>query len=308
MSKQIHNRQSYAMSSCESHKFKCNFVVKLLSNNNSYMIRFIAALILSLTSFNLSIAQIAPDFTFTDVNGEVHNLQHALDQNYIVLVELFFADCGPCIVAATELQSIYEDYEGKNVLVWAISDIDDNERILQFQNEMGLEHTFGGIEGGGAEVFNELTSSNTFIAYPTVAVICPDGELTWDIFPYSEGAPEWRMEIEKCGVEAALPYEPYGSIATAANSLQQSESTLSLSPNPTNDFVKLSMNQKSLSGKLTVAVYNSFGQFLSLKEFAPHKNSNQEFLISTQDWHSGVYFLKVAMADEPVQVLRLVVE
>ncbi|MFT4761053.1 MAG: hypothetical protein ACI9XO_001876 [Paraglaciecola sp.] len=50
------------------------------------MIRFIVSLAILINFATTYVAQTAPDFTFTDINGTIHNLQHALDQDYIVLV------------------------------------------------------------------------------------------------------------------------------------------------------------------------------------------------------------------------------
>lgn len=256
------------------------------------MIRCITALIFFINTATTSVAQIAPDFTFTDINGVTHNLQHALDQNYIVLVEMFFSDCGPCITAAEELQDIHEDYAGKNVLVWAISDIDDDERILQFHEDMGLTFASGGTEGGGIEVFDLLCENNDFIAYPTVSIICPDGSLTWDIYPYSLGAPEWRMAIDKCGVEDAYPYEPFGSVtAEISHDIQKTE--LKISPNPANDFINIQLAEGDDARIIEVEIYDATGRFLKKIIRHPVKSIGLNLTIDTSDLEDGFYYLKM---------------
>jgi hypothetical protein len=50
---------------------------------------------------------------------------------------------------------------------------------------MGLDFVGGGINSSGYDIINLFTQTNDFIAYPTVPIICPDGDLTWDIYPYS---------------------------------------------------------------------------------------------------------------------------
>lgn len=272
------------------------------------MFRFIAILVILCQSYLPSSGQIAPDFTFTDINGTVHNLQHALDQNYTILVEFFFADCGPCITAAAELQDIHEDYVGKNVLVWAISDIDDDERIELFHEEMGLGFISGGVEGGGVEILDQFAQNNQFIAYPTVAVICPNGELTWDIYPYSLGAPEWRTAIEKCGVEDAAPYEPYGNLTAAIEVPLDKKMAITLAPNPATDFVKVMIAEANSSAVIEVGIYSAVGQFLKTVKQLPMKSSQSEMLISTTDLENGVYFLKIKMEEQREDVLKLIIE
>lgn len=272
------------------------------------MFRFIVILFIAFSTYLPSSGQVAPDFTFTDIDGTVHNLQHALDQNYIILLEFFFSDCGPCITAATELQDIHEDYADKNVLVWAISDIDDDARILQFHEEMGLEYISGGVEGGGLEVFNSFTSINNFVAYPTIAVICPNSELTWDIYPYSLGAPEWRTAIEKCGVETVEAYEPYGSLTADIDRFSKEKIVTSIAPNPASDFVKIILENVDDWAEMEVNIYNAVGQFVKKIKQSPSRSRQQEMVISVKDLERGVYFLEMKVDGEKKEVLKLVVE
>lgn len=270
------------------------------------MIRFIVSLTIFINFAITSIAQTAPDFTFTDINGTVHNLQHALDQNYIVVVEFFFADCGPCITAATELQDIHEDYADKNVLVWAISDIDDNDRILQFHEEMELDFISGGVEGGGVDVINLLCETNDFIAYPTVSFICPDGELTWDIYPYSLGAPEWRMAIEKCGIEDVELYQPFGNIATDVSRFSAQKTDIQISPNPASDFINIELEEDN-TATTEITIHNATGQFVKKIIQNPLKSSRPELTIPTGNMANGIYHIQVKIDNQIIGTSRFII-
>ena len=50
-------------------------------------------------------AQQAPDFTFTDINGDTHNLSSALADGKVILLDFFFVNCGPCISLAPEIEA-----------------------------------------------------------------------------------------------------------------------------------------------------------------------------------------------------------
>ena len=251
---------------------------------------FLLTLVVSCSLAFAANAQTALDFTITDYKGVSHNLQHALDQGFIVVLEFFFADCGPCINAAQELQAIHEDYENKNVLIWAISDIDDDSRLWDYEYELGLSFVMAGIDGGGIEVKNAYTDSFGFEAYPTIAVICPDGSMTWDIFPYSEGAPEWRNSIEACGVEEIIyEYIPFGGLTAVKKAV---ENTTSIYPNPAHDYLFIENQNKPLTDQ-HYEIYNSTGSLVRALTVA----NAQPNSIPIGDLSPGMYFIKTHQED-----------
>lgn len=208
-----------------------------------------------LLSVQLSFAQTAPDFTFTDTHGDTHNLQNALDQGFIVLIDFFFVDCPPCQATAPEIQSIHEDYDGKNVIVWSISDRDANSYISTFKENAGLTYIAGGSEGGGGDVVNTYAANFAFSGFPTFSVVCPDGSITWDIWPLSAGATNLRDAIEACGVEDHDGYVPMG--ATAVDQLTAIQGA-TLSPNPVASVSRLSFNLATATD-LTLSLFNAQG-------------------------------------------------
>lgn len=212
--------------------------------------------LLFLTSLGLQ-AQQALDFTFTDTHGDTHNLQHALDQGYIVVMDFFFVNCGPCQQSSPELVSITEDYtgQGKNVILWSMSDRDADAAIIGFEEQFGFTSPAGGVNGGADDVVNLYASNFNFTGFPTVSVVCPDGSITWDIWPYTTGASEWRGVIDACGVIDAAPYEPMSTTnveaITAINSMV-------VSPNPAADKSVLNLNLSNTS-TLEIALFNAQG-------------------------------------------------
>lgn len=168
-----------------------------------------------------ALAQEAPDFSIVDLEGRRHQLYHALGQDHIVLLFFAFADCLPCNEALPEIRDIQEDYDNQNVLIWYVSDRDSNARLEQHLDDGNLKVIAAGVEGNGPEAMSSMTTNFSFFGYPTVAVICPDKQVTWDIWPYSSGAPEWRNPIEDCGTmfvdEEYIPIEtPSSTIAPIA--------------------------------------------------------------------------------------------
>ncbi|MEZ4987481.1 MAG: TlpA disulfide reductase family protein [Saprospiraceae bacterium] len=125
---------------------------------------------------------------------------------FIVLLDFFFVNCPPCQGSAPELAAIANDYAGKSVILWSISDRDGNAAIEGFEETYGLNFPAGGTDGDGEKASKSYANNFNFTGFPTISIICPDGSISWDIWPYSTGAPEWRNAIDACGVVDSAPY------------------------------------------------------------------------------------------------------
>lgn len=202
------------------------------------MKRAFTLLLAACLSLTAARAQTALDFTFTDTHGNVHNLQNALNQGYIVMVDFFFVNCPPCQGTMPELVSISNDYAGKNVILWSISDRDGNAAIDNFKQTYDATFPAGGTAGNGDDVVNLYANAFNFTGFPTISIICPDGGISWDIWPYTAGAPQWRNAIEACGVVDAAPYQPVN--ATAVTSIGALDAA-TLAPNPATDISSLTL-------------------------------------------------------------------
>lgn len=239
-------------------------------------------------------AQQALDFTFTDTHGDTHNLQHALDQGYIVVMDFFFVNCGPCQQSSPELVSITEDYtgEGKNVIMWSMSDRDSDAAIIGFEEQFGFTSPAGGVDGGADDVVNLYANNFTFTGFPTVSFICPDGSITWDIWPYSAGAPEWRNAIDACGVVDAAPYVPMST--TNVEDIAEINSMV-VSPNPTVDKSLLSLNLANTSD-LEIGLFNAQGAKLQ-QVFTGQLVAGQHAIeVDLADLPAGAYWLRLQNA------------
>jgi thiol-disulfide isomerase/thioredoxin len=131
---------------------------------------------------------IAPDFTVTDNNGQVHNLyDDYLDQGKTVVLEVFNTTCSPCNSIAPLLQPLNEEWGGGSgdVVFLALSDQVSDNNSLVFAHQENYNQTFPGVSNEGGSVSAVQPYKNgTFgpwVAAPTFSVIAPDGTVEFDI-------------------------------------------------------------------------------------------------------------------------------
>ncbi|MCB0639182.1 MAG: redoxin domain-containing protein [Lewinella sp.] len=246
-------------------------------------------------------AQTAPDFTFTDIHGDQHNLNHALEQGYVVLLDFFFVDCPPCQATAPEIQAIHDDYAGKNVIIWSISDRDADAYIEAYKTNAGLTYLAGGEDGGGTQVINLYASNFTFTGFPTFSVVCPDGGITWDVWPLTSGAANLRAAIDACGVVDADPYVAFSTTRTTeVGSLE----SVRLAPNPiaTEGQLQLSLSESTF---LSADLFNAQGQRVRNLFRAELPAGEQQFQLNLEGLPAGQYWLRLQDAEGRVSTLSV---
>ena len=139
-------------------------------------------LVLSLLfSFLTGYSQMAPNFTVTDVDGVTHNLyEDYLDQDYVVVLKIFFVNCPPCNAAAPIYQSHYETWgEGSNgVQFFELTNKsnDSNAAVTGYKNQHSLTMPNVSAEGGAVAAQAMYTNGTfgPFFGTPHYMVIAPD--------------------------------------------------------------------------------------------------------------------------------------
>jgi len=147
----------------------------------------ILSLFVSLLSYYALDAQLAPDFTVTDVDGVEHTLyEDYLDQGTTVMIKIFFVACPPCNSIAPSVQNLYEEWgEGAyDVQFIELSNKvnDDNLDVTNYKNNHGL--TFPSVSAdGGSTTAQAMFTDGTFgpaFGTPLFIIIAPDGSVTFD--------------------------------------------------------------------------------------------------------------------------------
>ncbi len=248
-------------------------------------------------SLSSTFAQTAPDFTFTDIDGESHSLSDALAENKVILLDFFFVDCGPCQQWAPEIDAIIEDFEGTTLEIWAISDRDYNAYIqASIFNSTHEHHKVGGVQGGGNDILNLFDANFTFKAHPSYSIICSDGSITWDIWPISTGANEIRNQLtEDCGVTEL------SSSTSAIEGLK----AVQVFPNPASDNITVEFDLAT-STTMAIEVYNTLGQKVKSIQTVAYATGAQTVNVDVSDLTEGLYVLKM-QSDEGLNSLDFVV-
>lgn len=247
---------------------------------------------------NVAVAQDAPDFTITDTDGVERNLYQTLDEGYIVMIDFFFVDCPPCQASAPEIQAISDDYSDNNVVVWSISDRDANTAIEGYEEEFGLTYPAAGSEGNGDAVVDLYASNYNFTGFPTIAIVCPDRSISWDIWPYSPGAPEWRDAIENCGVTA----QP-----TSTREVDAQVADLIVRPTLVRSTAMIDY-QLLEGGNVRIEIVNSLGQTVAVPYAGTQGPGAQQQQLIVDELTAGSYFVKVQLNNRPVQATPFVKE
>lgn len=157
-----------------------------------------AALFATTASAQIADGSAAPDFSWTDIDGNEVVLQDFLDAGQTVILDVSATWCGPCwsyhqsgvleafyelygpngagvatvIMAETSLSTSVEDVYGTGTNTWGDWTAGVDYHIVHDETSVNV----GDMNGDGEDDFNTQTNIDYEIAYyPTIYKICPDG-------------------------------------------------------------------------------------------------------------------------------------
>lgn len=128
------------------------------------------------------------DFTVTDTQGHTHNLYTYTAQGKYVMLDFFFAACGPCQATQPYFSQLHETYgcNGGGLVVLSINQgVDNDAQVIAYENTYGGNYQHApaaSSEGGSAAVKTAFGVT----AFPTYCLIGPDNKMKQnDIWPVS---------------------------------------------------------------------------------------------------------------------------
>jgi len=139
------------------------------------------------TSLHLQ-AQQAPDFTVTDIDGQVHHLYaDYLNQGKTVMIKIFFTTCPPCNSIAPLMEPFYQEWGAGNndVEFFEMTDKTFDVNSLVEAYSQNYNETFPAIsmQGGSIAAVQPYKSGQfgQWFGTPTFIVIAPNGSVQFDV-------------------------------------------------------------------------------------------------------------------------------
>ena len=117
-------------------------------------------------------ADLAPDFTYTAVNGGVVSLSGM--RGKVVVLDFMATWCQPCKDQIINLKPINTEYSGRGVVVVSVNvDLQvTNQELLDYRNQLGANWDFVTDSDGVS-----MNPKYSVRSIPTIVIIGPDGQI-----------------------------------------------------------------------------------------------------------------------------------
>ena len=239
------------------------------------------------------------DFTVTDVEGNVHSLYDITSQGKYVVLDFFFAACGPCQGTQPHYNQLHETYgcNAHDLFCMTINNgFDNNAQVIAYENTYGGSYAHSPAvsnEGGGPAVTTDFGVG----AFPTYCLIGPDNKMVVnDMWPISSMADY-------------VAYFPSGSgIEPAACALSVTENagarSFTVRPSATTGPVQVVLAGMA-AGNATLEVHNVVGQPVLGIPFPLGANGSGNRSLDLSSLVDGQYFCTLRLANGERMVQRL---
>jgi thiol-disulfide isomerase/thioredoxin len=205
---------------------------------------------------SLTVGSVAPDFTGTDLHGNVHT--KSMYAGKWLFVDLFADWCGPCQAVSPILNQFYKKYgcNAYNVALLAVEYDGTVAATEAFEAAYGGDANFptptisGLVNGGGA-----IHTNYPVGGFPTIILIGPDGLIkNIDIWPIGDVS-VLETALTNAGGASQMIVHACGSANISENEVGE----LTVSPNPSSSNITLSFDNTSFE-KLNIEIVNQLGQ------------------------------------------------
>lgn len=134
---------------------------------------------------------LAPDFIFTDVDGNIIYSQKL--KGKVIVFNFWFATCPPCIKEIPELNTIYEKYKNNTDIVFASLTFESKKKIDAFEKKYPISYPV--VSAPKSEISKFKVSG-----YPTNLIIGKDGKFSF----YRTGGFPGIGKVIEVSIEKAL--------------------------------------------------------------------------------------------------------
>ena len=238
---------------------------------------------------------IAPDFTFTDMNGKTQNLYSYLNAGKIVVIDVSAIWCIPCWNYHTSgaLESFYNTYgpAGTDVAMVLFVEGDGATSDQCMANSSGCTSTGGPSQGNwvsgtsypmcnpATAQINSFNTAYKIKYFPTCYMICPNTTRVTDVDQYT--AAQLATEMNS---SSSCP-KPSTGVTTI-----NSQDGFTIYPNPVT--TSFTIEGASESEKVHYSIYNMVGAEMKTGDIIGNGIGFQG-QVQVTNMSSGIYFLKM---------------
>lgn len=247
----------------------------------------------------------APDFTFTDINGNTHNLYSYLDQGKYVAIDISATWCLPCWNYHEEnvMDSLYELHDAPGDNTWKVlfieadgtTNSDDlNGLTTASQGNWVQNSNYTIIDPPTGVPLSNFSNAYELSFYPTFFLICPDKR----VFQTGLNGPRPTVEMWETVASMCL---------TSGIDEVDSAFVLGIYPNPAKGEMTISLRLATTSD-ITLSVKNLLGQSVDRVAYSAVSSGQQQLQYDASTLPQGVYLFSLTCDGKTVINRQVVIE
>jgi hypothetical protein len=234
----------------------------------------------------------APDFTFTDLNGNTQSLYAYLNAGKYVAIDISATWCHPCWLyhETGVLDSLYTLHDAPGDNTWKVLFLEgDGSTTLADLQGTGTSTQGDWVTGSLFPIMNPTgITLNDFLSnynnsfFPTLYIICPNKKVYQDTL--NKGS---KPSVSRWEYVASTMCGPVGLDEI------QDANPLTIFPNPAKDQTTLYFSLNS-SAEVTLSVSNLIGQTIQTTNFGKLSAGDHSLRYDVSNLSAGIYVFTIS--------------